>query len=317
MRVLVTGGTGYVGRFIVEAMLREGFEVIVAGRQPPRSDLFSAPVAFRPLDLDPDTDQTALLEGVDWMVHCAFDHVAGKYRGGEGDDPTRFIRLNREGSIALFEAAKAQVVRRALFLSSRAVYGPQGRPTVLTEETPAKPDTLYGQVKLDVERALSDLASEDFVATSLRVTGVYGAHCAGADHKWQRLFADFLAGRSIAPRIATEVHGDDVAQAALLLPSICRTSFSTNAIYSLAWPRCSMFQSNCRRPAIRQAWMSWIARQSRGLDGGRVVWQSSIPFFRTFCGSSEPAVPCQASSAFFSFSAQSLPASPPQRSQAT
>jgi nucleoside-diphosphate-sugar epimerase len=217
MRVLVTGGTGYVGRFIVEAMLREGFEVIVAGRQPPRSDLFSAPVAFRPLDLDPDTDQTALLEGVDWMVHCAFDHVAGKYRGGEGDDPTRFIRLNREGSIALFEAAKAQVVRRALFLSSRAVYGPQGRPTVLTEETPAKPDTLYGQVKLDVERALSDLASEDFVATSLRVTGVYGAHCAGADHKWQRLFADFLAGRSIAPRIATEVHGDDVAQAALLL----------------------------------------------------------------------------------------------------
>ena len=88
---------------------------------------------------------------------------------------------------------------------------------MLTEETPAKPDTLYGHVKLDVERALSDLASEDFVAASLRVTGVYGAHRAGADHKWQRLFADFVAGRSIAPRIATEVHGDDVAQAALLL----------------------------------------------------------------------------------------------------
>ncbi|WP_404862781.1 NAD-dependent epimerase/dehydratase family protein [Georhizobium sp. MAB10] len=217
MRVLVTGGTGYVGRFIAEAMLRESFEVIVAGRRPPRSDLFTTPVAFRPLDLDPDTDQTALLEGVDWLVHGAFDHVAGKYRGGEGDDPARFIRLNREGSIALFEAAKAHGLPRALFLSSRAVYGPQGRPTVLTEETPAKPDTLYGQVKLDVERALSDLASEDFVAASLRVTGVYGAHRAGGDHKWQRLFADFLAGRNIAPRIATEVHGGDVAQAALLL----------------------------------------------------------------------------------------------------
>ena len=99
MRVLVTGGTGYVGRFIVEAMLREGFAVIVAGRQPPRSDLFSEPVAFRPLDLDPDTDQTALLEGVDWLVHGAFDHVAGKYRGGEGDDPARFIRLNREAAL--------------------------------------------------------------------------------------------------------------------------------------------------------------------------------------------------------------------------
>jgi UDP-glucose 4-epimerase len=237
MRVLVTGGTGYVGRFIVEAMLREGFEVIVAGRQPPRSDLFSEPVAFRPLDLDPDTDQTALLKGIDWLVHGAFDHVAGKYRGGEGDDPARFIRLNREGSIALFEAAKAHGVRRALFLSSRAVYGPQGRPTVLTEETPAKPDTLYGHVKLDVERALSDLASEDFVATSLRVTGVYGAHRAGADHKWQRLFADFVAGRSIAPRIATEVHGDDVAQAALLLlrhesaGSVAGRSFNVSNIF--------------------------------------------------------------------------------------
>ena len=49
------------------------------------------------------------------------------------------------------------------------------------------------------------------------MTGVYGAHRAGADHKWQRLFADFVAGRSIAPRLATEVHGDDVDQAALLL----------------------------------------------------------------------------------------------------
>ncbi|VVT06509.1 NAD(P)-dependent oxidoreductase [Rhizobium sp. EC-SD404] len=217
MRVLVTGGTGYVGRFIVEAMLREGFEVIVAGRQPPEPDLFSAPIAFRPLDLDPDADRTALLEGIDWLVHGAFDHVEGKYRGGEGDDPARFSRLNRDGSIALFKTAKAGGVKRAVFLSSRAVYGTQGAPTLLTEATPARPETLYGQVKLDGERALSALASAEFVAASLRITGVYGAHRSGASHKWEKLFADFLDGQTIAPRVATEVHGFDVAQAVLLL----------------------------------------------------------------------------------------------------
>jgi nucleoside-diphosphate-sugar epimerase len=211
--ILITGGTGYVGRFIVENALASGETVTVAGRHPPSSDLFSRPVGFRPLELDPQADFAALLDGVDALVHAAFHHVPGKYRGGEGADPAAFLRANGNGSIALFEAARRCGVHRAVFLSSRAVYGVQAPGTALHEDMICRPDTLYGHVKLDVEHALSALDTPRFVAASLRVTGVYGSPRRAAPHKWDALFADFLAGQPIASRAGTEVHGADVARA--------------------------------------------------------------------------------------------------------
>ncbi len=55
------------------------------------------------------------------------------------------------------------------------------------------------------------------MTASLRVTGVYGAARPWQPHKWQTLFDDYLAGRAIAPRAGTEVHGDDVASAVRLM----------------------------------------------------------------------------------------------------
>ncbi|HXV32035.1 MAG TPA: NAD-dependent epimerase/dehydratase family protein, partial [Sinorhizobium sp.] len=87
----------------------------------------------------------------------------------------------------------------------------------LDETTPPEPETLYGQVKLAAEEALKALATPGFVTASLRVTGVYGPAGPGRLHKWAGLFADYLAGRPVPPRIGTEVHGDDVAQAVRLM----------------------------------------------------------------------------------------------------
>jgi len=216
-RTFVSGGTGYVGRFIVEELLSAGHEVTVLGRQSPAEGYFSKPVRFLPLSLEPDAVSPALFEGADFFVHGAFDHVPGKYRGGEGDDPQAFRRRNLDGSIALFEAAKAADVRRVAFLSSRAVYGPRPAETVLYEEDEAKPDTLYGQVKLEGERALSDLAASGFHGASLRITGVYGPAGKGQRHKWADLFEEYRAGRAIEPRVATEVHGQDVGSAVRLV----------------------------------------------------------------------------------------------------
>ncbi len=215
--VLISGATGLVGRFIVEAFLRAGDTVVAMGRRRPADDFFSGPVRSVSGDLDPDRDHGAVFSGVDIFVHCAFRHEPGRYRGGEGDDPEGFRRANVAGTMALVRAARSAGVRRAIFLSSRAVYGPKPPGEMLTETMPCAPDTLYGAVKLAVERALADIASDVFLPIIVRATGVYGRAAPGRAHKWAALFDDFKAGKPIAPRIGTEVHGDDLAAAVHLL----------------------------------------------------------------------------------------------------
>lgn len=216
MTVLVTGGTGFVGRFVVEALLRRGDDVRVMGRTRPADGFFSRQVEFMEGSLDPDRDQSAAFVGVSAFVHAAFDHLPGRYRGGEGDDASGFRRRNLDGTVALFEAAKRAGVARVVFLSSRSVYGVQPPGSELSEATEPHPDTLYGEAKLEAERALTMMSGEGFPGTSLRVTGVYGPAAPGRAHKWADLFDNYLAGRPIEPRRATEVHGEDVAAAVLI-----------------------------------------------------------------------------------------------------
>lgn len=194
MRVAITGGNGLVGRFFVDWARDTGHEILSLTR-----------ASGYTLGDRPE------LDGVDLLIHCAFDHVKGRYRGGEGDDPEGFIERNHFGSVALFEAAKKAGVQRAVFLSSRAVYGDYPAGTDLTEHLPPRPDTLYGKVKLMTETALEALSDAHFKAQSLRATGVYGA--TGSDHKWAPLIANFLKGQTPTPRCGTEVHGLDLALA--------------------------------------------------------------------------------------------------------
>ncbi len=214
MKVLISGGTGLVGRYIVEGLLDGGYQVIVGGRTPPAADLFSRPVEFVPLSLDPALDQIDAFDEAYFFVHAAFDHLPGKYRGGEGDDPDRFRRLNRDGTVKLFETARKAGTRRTVFLSSRAVYDGQSRGTLLDEDMVLEPGSLYGEIKLFAERALADLSSPGFATSSLRLTGVYGNL---RPNKWDALFADYLAGRPVTSRAGTEVHGRDVAAAVRLM----------------------------------------------------------------------------------------------------
>ncbi|WP_435168476.1 NAD-dependent epimerase/dehydratase family protein [Falsirhodobacter sp. 1013] len=182
MRVAVTGASGLVGRFVVQGLRAAGQHVIVLG---------TGGLPWR-------LGEVAEVEA-DVLIHCAFAHVAGRYRGGEGDDPDGFRRANLDGSVRLLRGFSG----RTIFLSTRAVYGDHPPGTPLTEDLELRPDTLYGEVKA---------AAEAEATVSLRATGVYGP---GADHKWQGLFTDFLAGRPIAPRVATEVHGADLAAAVM------------------------------------------------------------------------------------------------------
>ena len=190
MHVRDRGGTGAVGRVVVAALRGAGHRVTLLGR--------SGDIRWALGEAVPP------LPAADALVHAALDHVPGAYRGGEGRDPGRFRRLNLDGTLRLFDAVGPA---RIVFLSSRAVYGDQLRGAVLRESDPVRPDSLYGEVKLAAEAALGTRG------VSLRATGVYG----GRPHKWEPLFADYLAGAAIAPRVGTEIHGDDLAAAVLLL----------------------------------------------------------------------------------------------------
>lgn len=193
MHVLLTGATGIVGRFVAPALAAAGHRVTRLGR--------TGDVTW---SLD---DPAPRLPAADALVHLAFDHLPGRYRGGEGDDPARFRRLNLDGTLRLFDAVGPA---RIVFLSSRAVYGDHRHNGFLKETDPPEPDSLYGEVKLAAEQALGGRGA------ALRATGVYG----GRPHKWQDLFADYLRGAPVAPRLATEIHGDDVAGAVLALLAV-------------------------------------------------------------------------------------------------
>lgn len=214
MKVLVSGGTGLVGRYIVEELLSAGYRVTVASRSEPDADLFPQPVAFMPLSLDPADNPGPIFEDTNVFVHAAFHHVIGKYRGGEGDDAASFRRLNLDGTVSLFEAARQAGVRRCIFLSSRAVYGDRPAGMALTEAMEPRPTTLYGAVKREAEQALFSLSAPGFATASLRATGIYGDL---RPNKWDDLFGDYLAGRPVPSRAGTEVHGRDLGRAIRLL----------------------------------------------------------------------------------------------------
>ncbi|AUH34388.1 NAD-dependent epimerase/dehydratase family protein [Paracoccus tegillarcae] len=190
MRIALTGATGIVGGFIAHAVREAGHHL--------------NPLPDYRLGDRPD------LTGHDALIHAAFAHAPGRYRGGEGDDHARFRRLNLNGTLRLFDAAVGAGVSRVVFLSSRAVHDGQPAGTALFDDLSPSPTTLYGEVKALAEAALADLP---IASTSLRATGIYGP---GRGNKWRDLFGDYLAGHPIAARIATEVHGEDLAAAALL-----------------------------------------------------------------------------------------------------
>lgn len=226
MRLAITGGTGLVGRFLVEDALSAAEAVTVLARSAPAAGAFSAPVAHLPYTLGDRPDLT----GQDLLIHCALSHLPGRYRGGEGEDAEGFTRANLDGSVALFEAAKRAGVRRVLFLSTRAVYGAYPPGTELHEGLTPRPDTLYGQVKWQAEQALHALAGDGFTGVSLRATGVYGPAGPGQRHKWADLFDAFRAGHTPPLRRGTELHGADLAAGARLLRNAAAGAYNLSDI---------------------------------------------------------------------------------------
>jgi nucleoside-diphosphate-sugar epimerase len=218
--VAITGASGYVGRFVTAELQSRGIAVRALTRPNSNRDGFVAPVEWIRGDLRSGEAIAQLVSGVDAVVHLAYEHAPGKYRGGEGVELSAWLESNVNGSLRLLLAAQNAGVEKFIFLSSRAVFSRTEAGRVLDEDHPTSPDTHYGAYKVAVEAFLKSFAQVSGMKTVLvRATGVYGLTYPLERSKWWNLIQSVLHDEPITSSGGgTEVHGADVARviAALL-----------------------------------------------------------------------------------------------------
>jgi nucleoside-diphosphate-sugar epimerase len=164
MKALITGGTGFIGGHLVEALVRQGVEVTALVRSPGKANrLAELGARMIPGDLDNLEALATASVGQDVVFH-----LAGLVRAR---NEAEFLRVNRDGTRKLVEAAARQGAPRFIHLSSLAAGGPSapGRPQT-GEETP-RPVSPYGRSKLAGE---GEVAKSDLPWTILRPPLVYG-----------------------------------------------------------------------------------------------------------------------------------------------
>ena len=182
MRVLVTGGAGYVGSVSVEALLEAGHDVVVL------DDLSTGHRSAVPsgarleVGTYADSGRVASLldrDRIEAILHCAARSLVGE----SGVEPARYYTDNVAGGVALLEAARASGVNRLVFSSSAAVYGvPETTP--IPEDAPPRPINTYGETKRTFEAAMAAYGrAYGLRSVSLRYFNVAGAtDRLGEDH---------------------------------------------------------------------------------------------------------------------------------------
>jgi UDP-glucose 4-epimerase len=173
MRVLVTGGTGYIGSTAVEILLSKSYEIsILDDCSTGHADTAPAGITFIQGSLLNAGDLAQALVGVDAVMH-----FAGKSLVGESvEKPDLYHRVNVEGSRNLLDEMHKSGVTKLVFSSSAATYGePEQVPIV--ESAPTKPTNPYGATKLEIDQMITaEAASRGIAAASLRYFNVAGAY---------------------------------------------------------------------------------------------------------------------------------------------
>jgi nucleoside-diphosphate-sugar epimerase len=166
--IAVTGGTGFIGRHLVAALLAEGRDVRVLTRSVDRARQMLPGAELHEADLGDEAGLRRALAGVHCVVHLAA-------RLADGAPAASLEALNVAGTAALARAASAAGVERFIHGSSAGVYGDGYRPIPHTESDIPNPRTPYESSKLAAEAALRSALADGAVSwTIIRPTGVYG-----------------------------------------------------------------------------------------------------------------------------------------------
>lgn len=241
MRVVVTGGSGFIGRHVVARLAARGDEVSVVDLRPfPDPDISCVVGDLR----ERAVVDEALAEGTDAVVHlAAITSVLQSVK-----DPDGVFRTNVVATEHLLERCRAVGVGRFVLASTNAVAGDVGRARI-DESLVLRPLTPYGATKAAAEMLMSAYAaSYGIVTVALRLTNVYGLGMQEKDSVVARLMRAALSGGGI------EIYGDgeqlrdyvfvtDVAEAfehalGFVAPAVLTIgsghSVSMNALHELA-----------------------------------------------------------------------------------
>lgn len=210
MKVLVTGGAGYVGSHAVKRLLRSGHEVVVYDNlSRGHAEAVPAEILVRG-ELADGVALAGLLSerGIDAVMHFAAYALVGESVA----DPALYYRNNIEGTLSLLEAMRSADVRRIVFSSTCATYGePDLVP--IREDTPQRPVNPYGFTKLAMERALADYADAyGFAYAALRYFNACGASPDGGigeDHDPETHAIPLALLAALGQRERFTIFGDD------------------------------------------------------------------------------------------------------------
>jgi UDP-glucose 4-epimerase len=182
MKLLVTGGAGYLGSVVANHLLEGGHEVVVLDSLY-RGHREAVPDGARLLEvdlLDAPATCDALAEGFEGVIHFAALALVAESVAY----PERYYRGNVVGTLNLLDAMRDAGIGNLVFSSTCATYG---EPDVvpMTEDLPTNPVNAYGASKLAVDRMIADESrAHGLAASSLRYFNVAGAHGRfGEDHE--------------------------------------------------------------------------------------------------------------------------------------
>ncbi|MHB8425449.1 MAG: UDP-glucose 4-epimerase GalE [Gammaproteobacteria bacterium] len=186
MKILVTGGSGYIGSHTCVELLEAGHEVVIADNLSNSSmavlDRITRITGKRPVFHKLDMrDVSGLRQMLEEQPVDAIIHFAGVKAVAESvSDPFKYYDNNVVGSLVLLSVMRTQGVKRIVFSSSATVYG-EAAASPISEQASTSPGNPYGRTKLMVEELLHDhcRADPEFRAVALRYFNPVGAHGSG------------------------------------------------------------------------------------------------------------------------------------------
>jgi UDP-glucose 4-epimerase len=186
MRILVTGGAGYIGSHTCVALCERGFEPVVFDNfcnASPESIRRVERIVGRSIPVvEADVrDVRALVQAMERHAIEGVIHFAALKSVGESvDQPMMYFDNNITGTIDLLKAMQTASVRHLVFSSSATVYG-QAQQIPVNEGAPLSVTNPYGRTKLVMEQLIGDLCTADahFGAMLLRYFNPVGAHASG------------------------------------------------------------------------------------------------------------------------------------------
>lgn len=207
MRLVVTGGAGYVGSVCTKTLLEAGHEVVViddfsTGNRdavPTGAQLVEGNI----LDV---ADEVLGGDSFDGVLHFAARSLVGESM----EDPAAYWHGNLDVSLALLDAMRRHDVGSLVFSSTAATYGePESVPIV--EDAPTRPTNPYGATKLSIDYAISSYChAYGLGATSLRYFNVAGAYDGfGENHITETHLIPIVLQVALGFRDAIKIYGDD------------------------------------------------------------------------------------------------------------